>query len=335
MPNSRPLARCAMLAAAGSLAAMPVAASELVWARYGDADSLDPHRATSTLSMQVWDQIYDTMLAFDEEGKPQAHFAKAWTVSEDGLEYVFELQDGVVCHDGTPFDANDVKFTVDRAFGENPSLTKTSWGPIESAEVVDPLTVKITMSTPFGAFLPFLADSFSSIVCDSEANQSAEFGSSTAVGAGPFKLARWVKGDVIELERNPDYRNFGKPAENEGPPHLERLIIKTVPEPQTRLAGLRTGEIHVAEPPFDDVPAIQASGELELVVADNTGQNVFWEAPPWSACADMAESRRATSRKPVSFGLARAGGARGGARQEAAGGPFPPNSLLRLRVIVP
>jgi peptide/nickel transport system substrate-binding protein len=50
-----------------------------------------------------------------------------------------------------------------------------------------------------------------------------------------------------------------------------------VPEPQTRLAGLRTGEIHVAEPPFDDVPAIQASGELELVVADNTGQNVFWE----------------------------------------------------------
>jgi peptide/nickel transport system substrate-binding protein len=157
MMQSRTALAIWLLASTGSIGLGAAQASELVWARYGDADSLDPHRATSTLSMQVWDQIYDTMLAFDEEGKPQPHFAKAWTVSDDGLEYVFELQDGVVCHDGTPFDANDVKFTVDRAFGDNPSLTKTSWGPIESAEVMDPLTVKITMSSRFAAFIPFLA----------------------------------------------------------------------------------------------------------------------------------------------------------------------------------
>ncbi|MGH6896694.1 MAG: ABC transporter substrate-binding protein [Geminicoccaceae bacterium] len=230
MLESRMLARTSLFAVATCLGGASAGASELVWARYGDIDSLDPHRATSTLSMQVWDQIYDTMLAFDEEGKAQPHFAKAWTVSEDGLEYVFELQDGVVCHDGTPFDANDVKFTVDRAFGDNPSLTRTSWGPIEAVEVVDPLTVKFTMSSPFGAFIPFLADSFSSIVCDTEANQSDAFGSNVAIGAGPFKLVEWVKGDVVVLEKNPDYRNFGKPAENMGPPHLDRLIVKTVPE---------------------------------------------------------------------------------------------------------
>jgi peptide/nickel transport system substrate-binding protein len=258
-------------------ASVPAGASELVWARYGDIDSLDPHRATSTLSMQVWDQIYDTMLAFDENGAPQPHFAKSWEVSEDGLEYTFALEDGVLCHDGTPFDANDVKFTVDRAFGDNPSLTSTSWGPIEQVEVIDPLTVKFTMASRFGAFIPFLADSFSSIVCDSEANQGDDFGNAVAIGAGPFKLVEWVKGDVVVLDRNPDYRNFGKPAGNKGAPHLDRLIVKTVPEAQTRLAGLSTGEVHIAEPPFDDVPAIREAGELELVVADNTGQNVFWE----------------------------------------------------------
>jgi peptide/nickel transport system substrate-binding protein len=267
-------ATCIGAAWSGATAA---GASELVWARYGDIDSLDPHRATSTLSMQVWDQIYDTMLAFDENGAPQPHFAKSWEVSDDGLEYTFQLEDGVLCHDGTPFDANDVRFTVDRAFGENPSLTKTSWGPIESVEVVDPLTVKFTLESRFGAFIPFLADSFSSIVCDSEANRSDAFGSEVAIGAGPFKLVEWVKGDVVVLEKNPDYRNFGKPADNKGAPHLDRLIIRTVPEAQTRLAGLRTGEVHIAEPPFDDVPAIREEGELELVVADNTGQNVFWE----------------------------------------------------------
>jgi len=265
------------LALAGSLlmASQGLQASELVWARYGDIDSLDPHRATSTLSMQVWDQIYDTLLAFDDAGIPQPNMAKSWTVSDDGLEYTFELEDGILCHDGTPFNAEDVKFTVDRAFGDNPSLTQTSWGPIESVEVVDPLTVKFTLGSRFGAFLPFLADSFSSMVCDS--NTNPEFGSETAIGSGPFKLVEWKKGDEVVLDKNPDFRNFGKPVENDGPPHIDRLIVRTVPEAQTRLAALRTGEVHIAEPPFDDIPAIREAGELDIVVAENTGQNVFWQ----------------------------------------------------------
>jgi len=248
---------------------------EVVWARYGDIDSLDPHRATSTLSMQVWDQIYDTLLAFDMEGKPGPNMAKSWEVSEDGLEYTFTLNDGILCHDGTPFDANDVKFTIDRAFGDQPSLTKTSWGPIENVEVIDPLTVKVTMGSKFGAFLPFLADSFSSMVCDT--NTADTFGSSTGIGTGPFKLVEWVKGDQVVLEKNPDFRNLGDPVDNPGPPHIDRLIVRTVPEPQTRLAALRTGEVHIAEPPFDDIPAIRKAGELDIVVAENTGQDVFWE----------------------------------------------------------
>lgn len=288
MPRQSPTTRRTRFATAAllstfiapALAPAPVFADggTLVWARYDDIDSLDPHRATSTLSMQVWDQIYETLLAFDADGNPQPHIAKSWSVSDDGLEYTLQLQAGVTCHDGSPFDANDVKFTIDRAFDEaKPSLTKTAWGPIETVTVVDPLTVKVAMSSRFGAFIPFLADSFASIVCDADANKSAEFGSSTAIGAGPFKLVKWVKGDVVELEKNPDYKNFGRPVENMGPPHLDGLIVKTVPESQTRLAAMRTGEVHVAEPPFDDIPAIKEEGKLNIVVADNTGQNVFWE----------------------------------------------------------
>ena len=261
--------------AAGGVTAS-AGASELVWARYGDIDSLDPHRATSTLSMQVWDQIYDTLLAFDEEGKARPNLAKSWEIGDDGLSYTLQLEDGVVCHDGSPFNAEDVKFTIDRAFDDKkPSLTKTSWGPIETVEVVDPLSVKISMSSRFGAFLPFLADSFSSMVCDS--NTADTFGSSTAIGTGPFKLVEWVKGSAVTLDKNPDYKNFGKPVENTGAPYIDRLVVRTVPEPQTRLAALRTGEVHIAEPPFDDIPAIKEAGELDIVVAENTGQNVFWE----------------------------------------------------------
>jgi peptide/nickel transport system substrate-binding protein len=280
-PIRRGAGRAALSTAAIATAmlALPLASAQsqdLIWARYGDIDSLDPHRATSTLSMQVWDQIFDTLLAFDMDGTPGPNMAASYEESEDGLSYTFTLNEGILCHDGTPFNAEDVKFTIDRALADDTaSLTKTAWGPIETVEVIDDLTFRVDLASRFGAFIPFLADSFSSMVCDT--NDPATFGSTTAIGTGPFKLVSWIRGDTVTLERNPDYVNWGRPLENAGPPHVERLIVRTVPEAQTRLAALRTGEVHIAEPPFDDIPAIQAAGELDIIVADNTGQNVFWE----------------------------------------------------------
>jgi Bacterial extracellular solute-binding proteins, family 5 Middle len=138
------LSKALSLAAVGlGLVAAPASGKDIVWARYGDIDTLDPQRATSTLSLQVWSLIYDTLLATDKNGSPIPNLAQSWTANDAGTEYTFKLHEGVKCHDGSPLDANDVKYTVDRAFDEkNPSVTKASWGPIESISVVDPLTVK-------------------------------------------------------------------------------------------------------------------------------------------------------------------------------------------------
>ncbi len=271
------LTRTLAAVAAIGLCSAAAEARDIVWARYGDIDTLDPHKATSTLSLQTWSLIFDTLLATDKDGNPVPNMAESWTVNDAGTEYTFKLHDGITCHDGSPLDATDVKYTVDRAFDDaDPSVTKASWGPITSAEVVDPLTVKLTLETPFVALVPFLADSFSSILCDS--NEGAEgFGTTTAIGSGPWKLVSWTKGDKITLARNDDYTNFGKLAENKGAPYMDGLVITVVPEPQTRLAALKTGEVDIAEPPFDDVAMLKDSGELDIVVAENTGQNVFWE----------------------------------------------------------
>ncbi len=274
----RRLSRRFAAAAAISLACAAAAqAGDIVWARYGDIDTLDPQKATSTLSLQVWSLVYDTLLATDKDGNPVPNLAKSWTVNAAGTEYVFKLNEGAVCHDGTPLDANDVKYTVDRAFDTaSPSVTKASWGPIRTVEVVDPLTVRFTLDKPFVALIPFLADSFSSILCDSNKGKEG-FGTSTAIGSGPWKLVSWTKGDRIVLARNPAYRNFGKLAANKGAPYMDGLVISVVPEPQARLAALKTGEVDIAEPPLDDVEALKGSGALKVVVAGNTGQNVFWE----------------------------------------------------------
>jgi len=268
----------AMTCVAGAVATCGAAnAQDIVWARYGDIDTLDPHRATSTLSLQVWSLIYDTLLATDADGNPVPNLAESWEVNPEGTEYTFHLQPGVLCHDGTPLDAYDVEYTVNRAFdADNPSVTQSSWGPISGVEVVDPQTVTLTLDSPFVALIPFLADSFSSIICDSTADAEG-FGTTVAVGSGPWSFVSWTQGDRIVLAKNPNYVNHGKLAENPGAPYMDGLIITTVPEPQTRLAALRTGEVHIAEPPLDDVPALVESGELEIVTAENTGQNVFWE----------------------------------------------------------
>ena len=128
------------LAATAALGFFCVAAEarDIVWARYGDIDTLDPHRATSTLSLQVWSLIYDTLLATDKDGNTVPNVAESWTVDDAGTAYTFKLHNGIKCHDGTAFDANDVKYTIDRAFdASNPSVTKASWGPISNFHVFD------------------------------------------------------------------------------------------------------------------------------------------------------------------------------------------------------
>ncbi len=221
-----------------------------------------------------------------------ANVAESWTANDAGTEYTFKLHDGIKCTDGSPLDANDVKYTIDRAFdATNPSVTKSSWGPISKAEVVDPLTVKLTLDTPFVALVPFLADSFSSIICDSN-KDAAGFGTTAAIGSGPWKFVSWTKGDKIVLAKNPDYKNFGKLAENKGAPYEDGLVISVVPEPQARLAALKTGEADIAEPPPDDVADLKKTASSTSSSPRTPGRTCSGNSP--------STARRSMTRAPAS-----------------------------------
>lgn len=250
-------------------------AQDIIWARDGDIDSLDPHRATSTLSRQVWYQIYDSLLEFDDSGAPVPNLAESWDVSADGLEVVFHLRDDISCHDGSVFNADDVMWTANRALGEDdPSLTKASWGNISSVDKIDDLTVQFTFNEPFGAFVPFMADQFTAMLCDSNADAD-DFGTGSAIGTGPWVFTSWTKGSEIVLSRNPDYVNHGRPVDNAGAPFAERLVLRTMPEAQTRVAGLKTGELTVIAPPIQEIRSLDADDSVEVHVAEGTGQNMF------------------------------------------------------------
>lgn len=254
-------------------------ADTLVWARYRDSDTLDPHKSTSPLSRQIIDQIYDTLLAFDDQGKIQPNLAKEWSVSDNGQEYTLRLNENIKCHDGSTFDANAVKFTIDRAIDpETENNTKDSWGPIETVEVVDNLTVKVKMTEAFSPFPRFLGDPYSSMICPSAIETYGnKFGIEGTIGTGPFQFVEWTQGEKLVLQTNPDYKNYGRPVENYGAPYIKKLVIKTMPEVEARLAALNSGEIHLTEPPITEISNLKEDSNLKLYIAENTGQIVFLE----------------------------------------------------------
>jgi peptide/nickel transport system substrate-binding protein len=255
------------------------AAGTAVLALGGAPDSLDPNKTTTWESWVAFNQIYDTLLYLDRDGKVVPNVAKSWEVSPDGLTYTFHLHDGVNCSDGSPLTSADVKYSTNHYFDpKNPAPLKAGFGPVESVETPDPLMVTFKLKTPFAAFPPFMGVGFAFILCKGNEKFGSDFGSGTsAIGSGPFMVKEWVKGDHMTLVPNPHYVNFGRSAENKGPPKLDQLILRRMPEARSRLAALKTNEVQIAAPSMQDVEAVKSSPDMKLMGAQKTGQTIFFE----------------------------------------------------------
>ena len=149
-----------------------------------------------------YQNIFEGLTRIDETGAVQPGLATSWTVSPDGLRYTFTLQPDVTFHDGTSFDAEDVKFTFDRlAAPDSRNAQKAAFAPISSVVVDDPQTVTFTLSRPDGLFLFNLGRGDAVIV----APESAANNATAPIGTGPFSFVQWDKGSRVVLEQYGPY----------------------------------------------------------------------------------------------------------------------------------
>ncbi|MCE0505637.1 ABC transporter substrate-binding protein [Roseivivax sp. GX 12232] len=250
--------------------------SDLTLAIQLEPPHLDPTSAAAgAIDSVLYSNVFEGLTRFAADGSVEPALAESWEISEDGTTYTFTLREGVRFHDGSAFDAEDVKFSLDRARAEDSvNAQKALFEGISEVSVVDPATVEITLAQPDGSFLFNLAWGDAVIV----APETIEGIKQSPVGTGPFAFSEWVQGDRVELTR---YADYWGPA-----PALEAATFKFISDPTAAFAAMMAQDIdafagfpapeNIAQ--FEVDPRFQVlmgSTEGETILAMNNGQEPF------------------------------------------------------------
>jgi peptide/nickel transport system substrate-binding protein len=229
--------------------------------------NLDPTGgAAAAIDEVVYANVFEGLTRFGSDGAVNPGLAESWDISDDGMTYTFNLRSGVMFHDGTAMDAEDVKFSLDRARAEDSTnAQKPLFAAILEVAVVDATTVQVELSAPTGAFLFNMAWGDAVIV----APESADTLATNPVGTGPFRFAEWVQGDRVELVANPDYWGAA--------PALTEATFKFISDPTAAFASMMAGDVDA----FPNFPAPETLRQLEadprfsVIVGSTEGETIL------------------------------------------------------------
>ena len=257
----------AALLVATSLTPAMAARTDITVGMVLEPPNLDPTAgAAAAIDEVVYANVFEGLTRFNSNGEVIPALARSWDISDDGLVYTFHLASGVTFHDGTTFDSEDVKFSLDRARGEDSTNAhKNIFAGIESVEAVDPTTVRITLSKPDGLFLFQMAKGDSVIV----ARESAADNATRPVGTGPFRFVNWVKGDHVDLTRNDSY--WGTPVK------LDKVTFKFISDPTAAFGAMMAEDVDA----FPNFPAPETLAQLDadprfnVVVGVTEGETIL------------------------------------------------------------
>jgi peptide/nickel transport system substrate-binding protein len=223
----------------------------------------EPPTLTSALASQtdggVSGKVFDSLIALDFAGKPEARLALKWAQAADGLSFALNLRPGVLWHDGRPFTSRDVAFSILQVWKVFPSRGRATYANVTAIETPDALTAVIRLSKP----APYLLSALTSwdarvlpahLYADTDILNNSH--NNAPIGTGPFRFVRWERGSHVVLERNPGYWNAGEP-------YLDQIIIRFITDPGAAAAALETGQIHISDgiaPP--DVARLKANANI-------------------------------------------------------------------------
>jgi peptide/nickel transport system substrate-binding protein len=228
---------------------------------------IDPHvNASSELGIPLT-SAYDTLVYYDPTTeKFIPGLAERWEVSADGLVYTFYLRQDVTFHDDTPFDAEAVRFNLERITSPDLASQKARFmlGPYERTEVVDAYTVRIYLSEPFAPLLDALSQVYLGMASPAAVEKWGSDYQLHQAGTGPFTFIEFVPGDHLLLRRNPDY-DWGPALYEHSTAQTNEVEFRFFSDPATRSPALETGEADVmGEIPPQDAVRLKAQDDFRI-----------------------------------------------------------------------
>ncbi|MFN3641977.1 MAG: ABC transporter substrate-binding protein [Gemmobacter sp.] len=190
----------------------------------------------------VASKIFSGLARYERDMTMTPDLAESWTVAPDGLSITFNLRRGVRWHDGTPFTAKDVEYSVMRGFGQNNGLVRAVFSNVEAVETPDDHTAILRLKVPTPAIMMALPVATATIlpahIYDNGGNIRENPANQAPIGTGPFRFVEWRRGSSIVLERNPDYFEPERP-------HLDRIVFAVIPDTQSRGAAVEAGQVDI------------------------------------------------------------------------------------------
>src|SRR6266536_872409 len=230
-----------------------------------DPDILDPSIARTYVGRIVFSAFCDKLFDIDEKLNIVPQLALSHETSADGKEMTIKLRPGVKFHDGEPLDAEAAKFSIERHMTLPTSFRKSELASVDHVEVVDPLTIKLVLKTPYSPLIAQLTDRSGMMVSPKAAKEAGDKFGLHPVCAGPYKFVERVQQDRMVFEKFADYWNKDKVF-------IDRVVYLPLVDATVRLANLKSGGLDLIERLLaTDIKEVRGDSKLKLSSAIELG----------------------------------------------------------------